>query len=66
MDWREQVDIALQEWVAALGGSQGKQRWQRVGVVRPAGEPGIYVAHIRATDLTVDQPDKLRLAGPDL
>ena len=65
MSWREEIDIVLQEWVAALGGDQGRQRWQRVGTARPTGEPGVYVVDIRASDLTADQTDNLRLAGAD-
>jgi hypothetical protein len=65
LSWREEIDIVLQEWIAALGGHQGRQRWQRVGTARPTGEPGVYVVDIRASDLTADQTDNLRLAGPD-
>jgi AAA domain-containing protein/phospholipase D-like protein len=65
LSWREEIDIALQDWVTALGGGQGRQRWQRVGTARPTAEPGVYIADIRATDLTADQADNLRLAGPD-
>jgi hypothetical protein len=65
LSWRDEIDIALQEWIAALGGGQGGQRWQRVGAAHPTGEPGVYVVDIRVTDLTADQADNLRLAGPD-
>ena len=65
MSWRDEIDIVLQEWIAALGGSQGGPRWRRVGAVRPAGEAGVYVADLRASDLTADAVDSLRLAGPD-
>lgn len=65
LSWRDEIDIVLQEWIAALGGGQGGQRWQRVGAARSGGEPGLYVVDIRASDLTADQPDELRLAGPD-
>ena len=65
MSWRDEIDIVLQDWVAALGGGQGGQRWQRVGTARPTAEPGVYVADIRATELTADQADNLRLAGPE-
>jgi hypothetical protein len=65
LSWREEIDIVLQEWIAALGGNQGRQRWQRVGTAQPTGEPGVYVVDIRASDLTADQTDNLRRAGPD-
>jgi hypothetical protein len=65
LSWREEIDIVLQEWVAALGGGQGGQRWQRLGTARPTAEPGIYVADIRATNVNADQAHNLRLAGPD-
>lgn len=65
MSWRDEIDIALQDWIAALGGGRGGQRWHRVGPAHPTGEPGVYVVDIRASDLTADQADNLRLAGPD-
>ena len=65
MSWREEIDIVLRDWEAALGGGRGGQRWRRVGAARPTAEPGVYVVDIRASDLTVDQVDNLRLAGPD-
>ena len=65
MSWRDEIDIVLQDWIAALGGGQGGPRWQRVGAARPTTEPGVYVADIRATELTADQADGLRMAGPD-
>jgi hypothetical protein len=65
LSWRDEIDIVLQEWIAVLGGGQGGQRWQRVGTARLAGEPGVYVVDIRASDLTADHADNLRLAGPD-
>jgi hypothetical protein len=65
LSWRDEIDIALQEWIAALGGSQGGQRWQRVGTAQPTGEPGVYVVDIRASDLTADLADNLCLAGAD-
>jgi hypothetical protein len=54
-----------QEWIAALGRDQGERRWQRVGTARSTGESEVYVVDIRASDLTADQTDNLRLAGPD-
>jgi hypothetical protein len=66
LSWRDEIDIVLQEWIAALSGGQGRQRWQRVGTARSGGEPGLYVVDIRASDLTADQPDELRLALLDL
>jgi AAA domain len=65
LSWRDEIDIVLQEWVNALGGGQGGPRWQRVGAVRRTGEPGVYIADVRATGLTADQADDLRLAGPE-
>jgi hypothetical protein len=65
LSWREEIDIVLQDWVTTLGGGQGGQRWQRIGTARPTAEPGVYVADIRATDMTADQADSLRLAGAD-
>lgn len=65
MSWRDEIDIVLQDWVAALGGGQSGPRWQRVGTARPTAEPGVYVADTRGTELTADQTDSLRLARPD-
>jgi AAA domain/PLD-like domain len=65
LSWRDEIDIVLQDWIAALGGGQGEQRWRRVGVARPTAEPGVYVVDIRATNLNADQSDNLRLAGPE-
>ena len=65
MGWRDEIDIVLQEWIAALGGGQGGSHWQRVGSARPTGEPGVYVADLRASDLTADQVDSLCLAESD-
>lgn len=59
MSWREEIDIALQDWISALGGDQGRQRWQRIGTARSTGEPGVYVVDIGASDLTADQTDNL-------
>jgi len=65
LSWRDEIDIVLQEWVAALGGERGRQPWRRVGAARPTREAGVYVVDIRSSDLTADQADNLRLAGPD-
>ncbi len=65
MGWREEVDVVLQEWIAASGGGTGERRWLRVGLARPAGRPGQFVVDIRSTKLTADQADDLRLAGPE-
>ena len=65
MSWRDEIDIVLQDWIAALGGGQGEQRWRRIGAARPTAEPGVYVVDIRATNLNADQSDNLRLAGPE-
>ncbi len=65
LSWRDEIDIVLQEWIAALRGEQGRQPWRRVGRAQPTGEAGVYVVDIRSSDLTADQADNLRLAGPD-
>ena len=65
MSWRDEIDIVLQEWTAALGGGEGGQRWRRVGSAQPTREAGFYVVDIRSSDLTADQADNLRLAEPD-
>jgi len=65
LSWRDEIDIVLQEWIAALGGEQGRQPWRRVGRAQPTGEAGAYAVDIRSSDLTADQADNLRLAGPD-
>lgn len=65
MSWRDEIDIVLHEWIAALGGGEGGPRWRRVGTAQPTGEAGVYVVDIRSSDLTADQADNLRLAGPD-
>ena len=65
MSWRDEISTALAEWVAVLGGEQGGERWQRVGTARPTGEPGRYVVDVRGSELTADQVDNLRLAGPE-
>ena len=65
LSWRDEIDIVLQEWIAALAGEEVGQRWRRVGTARPTGQAGFYVVDIRSSDLTADQADNLRLAGPD-
>ncbi|HEY4850994.1 MAG TPA: AAA domain-containing protein [Streptosporangiaceae bacterium] len=65
MSWREEIGTTLEAWIAALGGNQGGERWQRVGTARPTREPGAYAVDIRGSDLTADQADDLRLAGPE-
>jgi hypothetical protein len=65
LSWRDEIDIVLQEWVAALGGGKGGPRWQRVSAARGTAEAGVYVPDIRGSDLSADQVDGLRLAGPD-
>lgn len=65
MSWRDEIDVVLQAWIAALGGGQGGQRWRRIGTAQPTGEAGVYVVDIRSSDLTADQADNLRLAGLD-
>jgi AAA domain/PLD-like domain len=65
LSWRDEISTALAEWVAVLGGERGGENWQRVGTARPTGEPGRYVVDIRGSELTVDQVDNLRLAGPE-
>jgi len=65
LGWRDEISTALGAWVAALGGEQGGERWQRAGTARPTGEPGVYVVDTRGSDLTADQADNLRLAGPE-
>jgi AAA domain len=65
LSWRDEIDVVLQEWIAALGGGEGGQRWRRVGTAQPTGEAGAFVVDIRSSDLTADQADNLRLAGPD-
>lgn len=65
MSWRDEIGTVLEAWVAALGGVQGGERWKRVGTARPTREPGGYAVDIRGSDLTADQADNLRLAGPE-
>jgi hypothetical protein len=67
LGWREEIDIALGEWIAVTGGDRGsgKPQWQRVAAARAGDGPGKYVVDIRSTKLTADQADDLRLAGPD-
>lgn len=65
MSWRDEIGTVLEAWIAALGGEQGRERWQRVGTARPTGDPGAYAVDIRGSDLTADQADNLRLAGPE-
>jgi hypothetical protein len=65
LSWRDEIGTVLQAWIAALGGEQGRERWQRVGTAQPTGEPGAYAVDIRGSDLTADQADNLRLAGPE-
>jgi hypothetical protein len=65
LGWRDEIDVVLQEWIAASGAGPGGQYWRRVGAARPGTEPGHYVVDIRALDLSADEVDVLRLAGPD-
>jgi hypothetical protein len=63
--WRDEIDVVLQEWIATIGGEQGGQRWRRIGAAHK-GEPGQYVVDIRSANLSPDQIDEMRLAGPDV
>jgi hypothetical protein len=65
LSWRDEIDTALQAWIEALGGSRGAQGWRRVGTARPTEQPGSYTVDIRGAELTADQVDSLRLAGPE-
>jgi hypothetical protein len=65
LSWQDEVDTALQAWIAAIGG-RTSESWQRLGTARPGGEPGTYAVDIRGTDLTAVQTQNLRLAGPDV
>ena len=65
LGWQDEIGTALDAWIAVLGGSRGGERWQRVGTARPTAEPGMYTVDIRGSDLTADNIDNLRLAGPE-
>jgi hypothetical protein len=65
LSWRDEIDIALREWIAATGGDQGGERWQRIGRARRDGAPGHFAVDIRSANLSPDEADDLRLAGPD-
>lgn len=65
MSWRDEISTALKEWIDALGGERDGEHWRRVGSARHTSEPGVYVVDIRGSDLTADQADSLRLAGPE-
>jgi hypothetical protein len=65
LGWREEIDVVLQEWIAASGGDRGGHRWQRVGTARPGSEPGHYVVDNRAANFSADQAGEMRLAGLD-
>lgn len=65
MSWRDEISTVLAEWIAVLGGEHGGESWQRAGTARPTGEPGRYVVDVRSSELTADQVDNLRLAGPE-
>ncbi|MDQ2873841.1 MAG: AAA domain-containing protein [Actinomycetota bacterium] len=65
MGWPDEIRTVLEEWIAALGGERGGEGWQRVGTARTMGTPKLYAVDIRGMDLTADQADNLRLAGPE-
>ena len=65
LSWREEIDVVLQSWIATFGPDKGGEQWQRIGAVRPGTAPGVFLADTRALDLTPDQAENLRLAGPE-
>lgn len=65
LSWRDEIDIALQEWIAASGADRGGPGWRRIGRARRDGEPGHFAVDIRSANLSPDQADDMRLAGPD-
>lgn len=65
LSWRDEIDIALQEWIAASGAERSAHGWRRIGPARRDGAPGHFAVDIRSANLSPDQADDLRLAGPD-
>ncbi|MGD0244059.1 MAG: AAA domain-containing protein [Streptosporangiaceae bacterium] len=55
MSWRDEIDIVLREWIAALGGGEGGQRWRRVGTARPTREAGT-LARFRTVKAVLNGP----------
>ncbi|MFC4015744.1 hypothetical protein ACFOY2_51635 [Nonomuraea purpurea] len=64
MGWREEIVTALDEWIAAEGGTGGKPRWRRLGRVIRTGD-GLYVVDVRGAELNADRLDGVRLAGAE-
>ncbi|RBQ20614.1 hypothetical protein DP939_05850 [Spongiactinospora rosea] len=64
MGWREEIATALDEWIAAEGGTGGKPRWRRLGRAIRTGD-GLYVVDVRGTEPNPDRLDALRLAGAE-
>ncbi|MFH8371184.1 hypothetical protein [Streptomyces sp. NPDC018031] len=65
MGWRQEIASALGEWIAIEGGAGKPPRWQLVGRAVRSGDPGRYVVDLRGSGIGPEQPDSLRLAGPD-
>ncbi|MEV4575062.1 AAA domain-containing protein [Nonomuraea jabiensis] len=64
MGWREEIVTALDEWIAAEGGTGGQPRWRRLGRAIRTGD-GLYVVDVRGAELSPDRLDGLRLAGAE-
>ena len=66
LSWRDEIDIVLQEWISRARRGPGRATLAAGRYARGRPESaGVYVVDIRASDLTADQADNLRLAGPD-
>lgn len=65
MSWRDEIDIALRERIAASGADRGGEPWRRVGLAREDGEPGRFLVDVGAANLSPDRAEEMRLAGPD-
>ncbi|WP_030371092.1 AAA domain-containing protein [Streptomyces rimosus] len=65
MGWRDEIAMALGEWINVEGGVGKQPRWQRIGRAARTGDAGQYAVDLRGSDIGPDQLDSLRLAGPE-
>src|SRR5882757_4790598 len=62
-DWRDEVALAVKDWLAVEGGVGRSASWRSVGRARPDGEQGWYQVDLRGVKISEEQSDRLRLAG---
>jgi hypothetical protein len=64
-DWRDEVCSALDFWISKEGGERSTPGMSRIGRARQEGARGWYAVDVRNSRADTDQPEALRLAGPE-